>query len=104
MKFTKYIKDKINYILGFITYCIIIIGYMKAMRIDNNAIIIIVTISFIFFIIALISNYWSKSKYLKEINNIMDGLDEKYLIAEVIKKPTQEENLAHYKILKRANK
>ena len=38
MKFTKYIKDKINYILGFITYCIIIIGYMKAMKIDNNAI------------------------------------------------------------------
>ena len=34
----------------------------------------------------------------------MDRLDEKYLIAEVIKKPTQEENLAHYKILKRANK
>jgi len=104
MKFTKYIKDKINYILGFITYCIIIIGYMKAMKIDNNAIIIIVTISFIFSIIALISNYLSKNKYLKEINKIMDGLDEKYLISEVIKKPTREENLAHYKILKRANK
>ena len=104
MKFTKYIKDKINYILGFITYCIIIIGYMKAMEIDNNAIIIIITISFIFSIIAFITNYLSKNKYLKEINKIMDGLDEKYLIAEVIKKPTQEENLAHYKILKRANK
>lgn len=104
MKFTKYIKDKINYILGFITYCIIIIGYMKAMKIDNNAIIIIVAISSIFFIIAFISNYLSKNKYLKEINKIMDGLDEKYLISEVIKRPSQEENLVHYKILKRANK
>ena len=104
MKFTKYIKDKINYILGFIIYCIIIIGYMKAMKVSNDAIMIIVTISFIFFIIAFITSYISKNKYLKEINKIMDGLDEKYLISEVIKKPTREEELAYYKILKRANK
>lgn len=104
MKFTKYIKDKINYILGLITYCLIIIGYMKAMKINNNAIIIVITISFIFAIIAFITNYLYKDKYLKEINKIMDGLDEKYLIAEVLKKPAREENLAHYKILKRANK
>lgn len=34
----------------------------------------------------------------------MDGLDEKYLISEVIDKPKREENLSYYKLLKRANK
>ena len=48
MKLIKYIKDKINYILGFIVYCMIIIGYLKALEVPNDAIIIIITISFLF--------------------------------------------------------
>ncbi len=34
----------------------------------------------------------------------MDGLEEKYLISEIIEKPRRQENLAYYKLLKRANK
>lgn len=34
----------------------------------------------------------------------MDGLEEKYLISEIIEKPRGQENLAYYNILKRANK
>lgn len=34
----------------------------------------------------------------------MDGLQEKYLISEIIDKPRREENLAYYRILKKANK
>ena len=104
MKLIKYIKDKINYILGFIVYCMIIIGYLKALEVPNDAIIIIITISFLFVIIAFSKTYYNKNKTLKEISKIMDGLDEKYLISEVIKKPSREEDLAYYKILKRANK
>lgn len=104
MKLNKYIKDKINFILGFIFYCIIIIAYANAMEIDKNAIIVIISVSFIFFIVGFLINYWRKNKYLKEIENVMDKLEEKYLISEVMEKPRMEENLAYYKILKRANK
>ena len=45
-----------------------------------------------------------KNRYIKNIENIMDGLEEKYLISEIIEKPRGQENLAYYKILKRANK
>ena len=41
---------------------------------------------------------------IKNIENIMDILEEKYLISEIIKKPREQENLAYYNILKRANK
>ena len=104
MKFSRYVKDKINYILGFIIYCMIIIVYTRAMQVDKNVSVVIITISLIFFVAGFIINYWKKNKYIKNIENIMDGLEEKYLISEVIKKPKREENLAYYKLLKRANK
>ena len=103
MKFSRYVKDKINYTLGFIVYCMIIIAYTGAMQIDKDVSIVIITISLIFFVTGVI-NYWKKNKYIKNIEKIMDGLDEKYLISEVIDKPKREENLAYYKLLKRANK
>ncbi len=104
MNFWGYVKDKANYILLFITYCIILILYAEAMQISHNFISVIITISFIFTSISFVVTYLKKNKYISEINNTIDGLDEKYLISEVIKKPKREENLAYYKILKIANK
>ena len=104
MSFLGYIKDKANYILAFIVYCIIVIFYAKAMQINNNFIIVIIAISFAFASIGFVVNYLRKNKYINEINSIIDGLEEKYLIAEVIEKPKREEDLAYYKILKRTNK
>lgn len=104
MKFTQYIKDKINYILGFIVYSIIIIAYANAIEVDRNFIIVLTVISFAFCGVGLLVNYWKKNRYIKNIENIMDGLEEKYLISEIIKKPREQENLAYYNILKRANK
>lgn len=104
MSFLGYIKDKASYILAFIVYCIIVIFYAKAMKINNNFIIVIIAISFAFASIGFIINYLRKNKYINDINGIIDSLDEKYLISEVIEKPNREEDLAYYKILKRTNK
>lgn len=104
MRFSKYIKDKINFILGFILYCILIVAYSNAMQIDKNFIIVITFLSCIFFVTGFFINYWTKNKYIKSIEELMDGLQEKYLISEVMEKPKREENLAYYKILKKANK
>jgi len=104
MKFTKYIKDKINYILGFIVYSIIVLAYANAMAVNKNFIIIITIISFLFLGVGLLISYLRKNKYIKNIENIMDGLEEKYLISEIIKKPKKQENLVYYNIFKRANK
>ena len=104
MKFTRYIKDRINYILGFILFCIVVIGYLHSMQINNNVIIIIIMISVIFCLISFFITYYKKNKYIKSLQNIIDNLDEKYLISEVMDKPRMEENLAYYKLLKKANK
>lgn len=104
MKFTKYVKDNVNYILAFIVYCMIIVCYINAMRVNKNISVVIIVISFIFFTTAFFTNYYRKNKYFNNINKLMDGLQEKYLISEVTKKPKRGEELEYYKILKRANK
>ena len=104
MKFTKYIKDKIYYILTFSIYIILISIYLKAMETEIPAIIIVVAISTIFFCVGFIISYLKSNKYLKDIDKMMDNLTEKYLITEIMPKPSRAERLAYYRILKKANK
>ena len=40
MKLGRYIKDKINFILAYIIYIIIIISYTNAMGVDKNVILV----------------------------------------------------------------
>lgn len=104
MNFWKYVKDKINYILVFIVYCLIILLYLNAMQVNNNVTIFMLLISSVLFIVTFIITFIRKNKYIKSINNILDNLNEKYLISEVMDKPKREENLAYYRILARSNK
>ena len=104
MNFGRYVKDKINYILSFIVYGLIIIFFLYAMEISKDIIIIVISISFIFDFTGFIISFYNKNKTFKNINNIIDKLDEKYLISEIINKPKREEKLAYYNILKKANK
>ena len=104
MKFGKFLKDKINFILGFILCCFVVAGYMNAMQIDKMAIFFVVIILCLFFTVGFLVNYFVKNRYLRNLDIMLDGLDEKYLLSEVMDKPRREENLAYYKILKKVNK
>ncbi len=104
MRFSKYVKDKMNYILVFIVYCLGLVAYLKAMTVAQNVVWVVIFISNLFFWIGFVVNFWKKSAYFKNVNKIMDGLEEKYLISEILEKPRREENLAHFQILKRASK
>lgn len=104
MKFTQYIIDKINYIITFFIYLIIIIFFMAAMEVTNNVIIILVGITISFALVSFLIGFYLKNNMFKNINNILDELDEKYLLSEIIKKPKREEKIAYYNILKTVSK
>lgn len=104
MKLSEYIKDKINYILALAIYILIISTYLKAISLTYSTIFIVIFITLTFFVPAFLISYYKTSKYLKNIETIMDKLPEKYLITEIWQKPRGAEKLAYYKILKRANK
>ena len=104
MKLSEYIKDKINYILALAIYILIISTYLRAISLTYSTIFIVIFITLTFFVLAFLISYYKTSKYLKNIETIMDKLPEKYLITELWQKPRGAEKLAYYKILKRANK
>ena len=74
------------------------------METEIPAIIIVIAISTIFFCAGFIISYLKSNKYLKDIDKMMDNLTEKYLITEIMPKPSRAERLAYYRILKKANK
>lgn len=86
MSFESFIKDKIIMIFlllfGIITIEIFLIPYNYATFIKIYVAVIMVMMVFI----SLLIEYVVKSSYYKKLQRILDELDEKYLITEIIKK------------------
>ena len=82
---------------------IIISGIMVLININGTIIFLIFCIWFVPILSYIIVEY-SKQKYLyKELNSIMDSLDQKYLLSEVMKEPENIEGKLLYDLLKQAN-
>ncbi len=96
MNCTKFIKDKlltiILLIFAILTIEIFLIPYQSTQFIK----IYIPTIIFISYTVGLIIEYFSKKNFYKTTLNILNELDEKYLITELIHEP----NFSEGKILK----
>lgn len=104
MKLSRYLMDHMNLILAFIIYCLLMILFMGAMKISSNVRIIFLFLSVAFGVTLFFLEYWRKNQYFKYVNNILDELDEKYLLFEILEKPKEQEKLAYYKILQKTNR
>ena len=87
MKFSSFIKDKLLQlsliIFGIITIEIFLIAYL-----NNNFIKIYIPICILgLYFVSIVIEYITKNKYYKTIYNLLDELEDKYLIAEIIKNP-----------------
>ena len=96
MKFRKFIKDKlittILIIFSLLTIEIFLLAYPVGTFIKIYIPLAILTMYFI----GILIEYLIKNNYYTKLQNILDGLDEKYLITEIINKP----NFIEGKILK----
>ncbi len=104
MRLTNYIKDKILYILVYEVYCLLMILYLDAINVGTSEIILIISTTTVLAVCLMLLNYNKKRKIISDLKKTLDKLDEKYLIGEVMKKPSSCELLEYYKILKIANK
>ena len=104
MHFRDFIKDKafqISLIIfALITIEIFLIMYKFVFFIK----IYIPAIIFFAYIIGLFIEYLNKNKYYSNINNILDELEDKYLITEIIKEPEFIEGKIFEDILRQVNK
>ena len=104
MSIKEYLKDRtlfllINFIL-FIILCVIML------LININSVIILLIFCIWFFpILTYILIEFVKQKVLyNELNSILDNLDKKYLLPEIMKEPANIEGKLLYDVLRQANK
>ena len=104
MEFHKYILQKINYILIYVIYTILLFTYLRALGNGIEEIFLIIFITTLLLLAILFQDFYQKKKYFKKLEKIIDGLDKKYLLAEVMEKPYKIDYAEFYKLLKKSNK
>lgn len=104
MKLRKYIFSKISYlIINFIVFLLFSI-LMRLTSISYAFIIFLFTIWFMPLIIYFIIDYFRKKSFYSEALEIVEKLDKKYLLPELIRKPNFYEGEIFYEIIKETNR
>lgn len=104
MHFTKFIKDNllITVLLIFAIFTIEI--FLIPYKFTSFIKIYIPAIILILYVIGLIIEYFTKRSFYKNTFNVLNDLDEKYLITEIIKEPSFSEGKILKSILEETNK
>ena len=87
MKLSRYLKDKLYFIILFITILSLIILLLVGFKVSLELIIVIISLLVIFAILVLIIEYLKKRNFYNEFINIVDKLDKKYLVIEMLNPP-----------------
>lgn len=84
MKFVDYLKDKILEII--LTNLLVLITFLILYALKCNGIIIfdIIFLIYLFSLICLLYNYFKRKKFYNEMLNILDELDNKNLVHEML--------------------
>ena len=104
MSFITFLEEKISLILYQISFLIITTMIFLMSDIQKFYIVITVGVLSIFMLGYLLSEYFRQKKKAKKIISLVDNVNEKYLISEIIKEPLEMENKAYYYALKQACK
>ena len=104
MKLLSYIRDRLwFYIIAAISFGLVFL-FLTAYRASNQLIIFIGTILLMFIIFEELVGFLRKNRFYSDMKKKMDGLDQKYLIHEMISKPSFLEGEILYEALCDANK
>ncbi|WP_024614370.1 sensor histidine kinase [Clostridium sp. Ade.TY] len=104
MSFLSYLKDKSIFLiinLGLFILMAILMGFLKF---GSGIIFIVFCIWFMPLVTYIIFQFLIERRFYTEITEISEGLDKKYLLAEIISKPEFLEGQIVYEALKEANK
>lgn len=104
MMFLEYLEEKIFFIIISLIFTILLSIYLLLMGVNTSLVILLAFIIIFFIFISLLVSYLLIKKRYEKIVNLVDSLDEKYLIKEVIDKPKNLENKAYYYALDKACK
>ena len=104
MKFIGFLKDKILQIILLLFGIFTIEIFLICFSTDIFLKIYILTCILILYLISIILEFFSKNRFYNNIFNLLENLEEKYLINEIVQNPDFEEGKILKEILDQADK
>ena len=104
MSLKKYLLDKTPQIIISIIGFIIFIFMINAFKLENSFKIALSLICVLIILFNVFYDYFRKNKFYNKLSNILDSLDKKYLILEMINKPNFYDGEIFYETLYDINK
>lgn len=104
MSLKEYLKDRFLFLLINIMLFIIICAIMLLINISTTIVFLIFCIWFLPLLSFIFVEFIKSKRFYNELNSVIDSLDKKYLLCEIVKEPEFIEGKLTYYLLKQANK
>ncbi|WP_160686385.1 sensor histidine kinase [Clostridium sp. C2-6-12] len=104
MKIKDYFLSKAPYIIMNLIVYLLIVVLMSIASMPPLILFIIFLIWFLPLIIYMIMDFISKKRFYDDITGIIDKIDKKYLLPEVVKRPSYYEGKVIYDVLSECNR
>ena len=104
MSIKEYLKDRTLFLLINFILFIILCGIMLLININSAIIFSIFCIWFCPVLTYILIEFVKQKVLYNELNSILDNLDKKYLLPEIMKEPENIEGKLLYDVLRQANK
>lgn len=102
MSFKEYLKNRILFLVINLILFSIICGIMLLINVGANIIILGFCIWFLPLVSYIFTEFIRFKRFYDEINSVMDNLDKKYLLSEIIDEPEFIEGRLTYDLLRQA--
>lgn len=104
MKTNEFIREKLYLlVIGFLTSLVISL-FLFAIRVNTQVIAIIIFLVWLQVIAVFLVEYVRRATYYRQLQATLDGLDQKYLLTEIIDEPLFMDGRVLYDTLKTVNK
>lgn len=104
MSFFEYMKDKIMIILLNISCLLALSIYLLLIGNNFDSVLLIGIVWILILSTYFLSEFTRRNRYFKKLNNILNNLEKRYLLAEVMKPTFRLEDKIYREIIRKSNK
>lgn len=104
MSFFEYIKDKIMIILLNISCLLALCSYLLLTGNNFDSVLLIGIVWILILSAYFLNEFTRRKRYFKELNNILNNLEKRYLLAEVMEPTFRLEDKIYREIIRKSNK
>lgn len=104
MRFSDYLKSKIPALLLNGAALFVLCVFLRLLG-NSGTVVLLIAVVWVFVLgIYLLAEYYFRRKYFQELLSVLEELDQKYLVAEVIKPADRLEDKLYWEVLRRSNR